>query len=577
MLGARVLVFSFLIVILAPLSFASSLAQDPCIAQGKKSRISTGTGSDATYPAGTVICEGDDKKLWGGCDSDPYPFLEQRHTGKPPISFVTPVGASQGSTNLQYGLNPILACRLKKFLEQAEQKGCSFKINSAMRPTQRCTPGPGCAPQGVSCHQYGLAVDMNGSLTCLSWMTQVLGRKNASSPFGLHVAYTEVGPGYRHLQCSENVQAACSPQTQGCGGNYNVTGGDLSGVPGPGSYTQPPTTGMANQLRQALGMQQQPPSLTSPSSNTNTSPNLTSPTTNPVTQPTPTQICIPEYRCSGKALQYHSAYCVTQAVETCAYGCENGRCLAASSSTSTPRTPTTGTSTGSITAPIALSLSSTTLTTTPTNVTTGPTESESLLGLLRDIGGDTAVTELGTTTIASSTPLQLIESIQTQQVQAIASSTPFYLIETTKVQQVQAIASSTPFYLIETTKVQQVQAIDSNIPPQNIKSASMQQTHLTAPSPSPQLVENVPTQQVRTVATSAPPQNQQHTTIVIMQPTPTQTFTSPNLGVTQNTGQSAAQKSGLLAILEGLKNILLRMLDFIQPFSPARYGGHAGE
>lgn len=254
---------------------------------------------------------------------------------------------------------------------------------------------------------------------------------------------------------------------------------------------------MANQLRQALGMQQQPPSLTSPSSNTNTSPSLTSPTTNPVTQPTPTQICIPEYRCSGKALQYHSAYCVTQAVETCTYGCENGRCLAASSSTSTPRTPTTGTSTGSITAPITLSLSSTTLTTTPTNVTTGPTESESLLGLLRDIGGDTAVTELGTTTIASSTPLQLIESIQTQQ--------------------------------------------------------------------------------VRSVATSSPQQNQQHTTIVIMQPTPTQTFTSPNLGVTQNTGQSAAQKSGLLAILEGLKNILLRMLDFIQPFSPARYGGHAGE
>ncbi|TSC63232.1 MAG: hypothetical protein Athens041674_228 [Parcubacteria group bacterium Athens0416_74] len=167
-------------------------SNDPCPGSG---HLSTGEGPDAAYEKGTKVCGNDEKKLFGGCDSDPYAFLEQRHHGDKSNSFVTPRGGAQNSA--QYGLNPGLACRLKKFMEFAETKGCRLTINSAMRPVQRCNPNGGaCAAQGSSCHQYGLAVDVGGSTQCLNWILATLGRQNANSPFGIHSAYAEHA-GYR--------------------------------------------------------------------------------------------------------------------------------------------------------------------------------------------------------------------------------------------------------------------------------------------------------------------------------------------------------------------------------------------
>lgn len=191
----------------------------------------------------------------GGCDSDPYPYLEQRHRGDRSNSFVTPRPQSDGS--LRNGLDPGLACRLKKLLEAAEAKGCRITINSAMRPVQRCNQGGGaCAPQGRSCHQYGLAADLGGTPQCLNWLTSVIGRKNSGSPFGLHVAYVENG-NYRHVQCIEHLAANCHPSTPPCGNGAKITP-DSSSLPNPSDSAFGPRS-IGDAFRSATGLGQQSP------------------------------------------------------------------------------------------------------------------------------------------------------------------------------------------------------------------------------------------------------------------------------------------------------------------------------
>lgn len=349
-----VLFFSF--------TFPVAAAADPCPGSG---HISTGTGEDSGIPAGSKICPGDggQKQLFGGCDTNPYVYLEQRHKGDRSNSFITPRGG--GLTSAQYGLNPGLACRLMKFMQFAETKGCPILISSAMRPVQRCNPtGGACAPQGSSCHQYGLAVDVSASPQCLNWILATLGRKNAASPFGIHSAYAE-HEGYRHLQCVENLQASCSPQTKGCGGDFTITP-DTSGIPGPGT----PTSAIANAVRSYVGTQPQiqpQPSLPTQS---------TPPTPINATQPLPSQnqFCFPEYKCQGNALTYLNSTCSTQ-IQQCTFGCRDGACLPSSNSTSTNENTNTATST---------------------------------LSLLNSFANPTTAT---TTTIGTSTPLSLIWAI----------------------------------------------------------------------------------------------------------------------------------------------------------------------
>ena len=190
-------------------------------------------------------------KRYGGCDSDPFPYLEQRHRGDKSNSFVTPTADGRA------GLDTALACRLKKLLEFAESKGCRLSINSAMRPVQRCNQGSGaCARQGNSCHQYGRAVDLGGTSQCLAWLTSVIGRQNENSPFKLHVAYVEKG-NYRHVQCSEHPVANASSEggCRGpCTGGISINPGDLSNIPSPGSFS--PSSGISDSARDFSGGQQ---------------------------------------------------------------------------------------------------------------------------------------------------------------------------------------------------------------------------------------------------------------------------------------------------------------------------------
>ena len=211
-----------------------------------------GMRTDAATPSSllkTAKVEDKDKALFfGGCDSDPYPYLEKRHRGDKSNSFIT-----RGADS-KTGIDAALACRLMKLLEFAETKGCSLTINSAMRPRQRCNPdGGACARQGNSCHQYGLAVDIGGTSRCLEWVTTVIGRKNPNSPFKVHVAYQENSNDYRHIQCSEHIIANAS-HAQGCrtscDGSARITP-DTTSIAGPGRTS--PSGGLADSFRKMIG------------------------------------------------------------------------------------------------------------------------------------------------------------------------------------------------------------------------------------------------------------------------------------------------------------------------------------
>ena len=197
------------------------------------------------------LCQGIEEasKRYGGCDSNPFPYLETHHGGDRSNSFVTP------TEDGKRGIDTALACRLKKLLEFADSKGCRLTITSAMRPTQKCNPtGGACASQGNSCHQYGRAVDLGGSSQCLAWLTSVIGRQNPRSPFKLHVAYLE-NANYRHIQCTEHLVANASAAggcRSACTGGISIDPEDLSNIRGPGST---PSSGIADRFRNMLNPQ----------------------------------------------------------------------------------------------------------------------------------------------------------------------------------------------------------------------------------------------------------------------------------------------------------------------------------
>lgn len=225
--------------------------------------------------AGTCTPDGKAGTLLnGGCDTNPYPYLEQHRGGKVQI---TPSGTSG---DLKDGIHPALACRLSKLIEAFATKGCQIKIISAYRSAQQqqdmCGAGrSGCAAAGRSCHQYGLAVDIASN--CTAQLRSYLGTRNPSAPgaqqFKLHFPYSG-----DHLQCVENAQAACSTATQGCDGSVRINP-DLSTIP-----STSPTSQLSDAIRKAMGQQpQQPPQSPPP-------PPPPPQQTTPTTQPTlPTQ------------------------------------------------------------------------------------------------------------------------------------------------------------------------------------------------------------------------------------------------------------------------------------------------
>ena len=196
------------------------------------------------------------ERLRGGCEASPYRILETEFKGSANVQ-ITPVGSGASLSN---GINPALACRLIKLLQAARQRGCNVKLISAYRSAQQqqgvCGAGrTGCAPAGKSCHQYGLAVDVSNQ--CIGWMRMVAPQFQLVFPY-----YGD------HIQCAEHRVASCSPSTPPCNGSVSINP-DLTTFPSPQSvpdtyYVPPaagpaPSSGIADQIRSALGMTPPPP------------------------------------------------------------------------------------------------------------------------------------------------------------------------------------------------------------------------------------------------------------------------------------------------------------------------------
>ncbi|MEK7068939.1 MAG: hypothetical protein AAB947_00990, partial [Patescibacteria group bacterium] len=188
------------------------------------------------------LCKGIKEAVqkYGDCNENPFPTLEKNYHRPitPSNSSVTPDVSKRGfkgrDGHVYTGLDTVFACRLKILLESAQLKNCQLKITSAMRPEQKCNPtGGACANQGNSCHQYGRAVDIDDTESCLKLLTDTIGRDTPNSPFGLQVAYEENGS-YRHVQCSEHLIAhyddpgGCNTP---CGGKKNTNPEDSSKIP----------------------------------------------------------------------------------------------------------------------------------------------------------------------------------------------------------------------------------------------------------------------------------------------------------------------------------------------------------
>ncbi len=114
----------------------------------------------ALIPSSGMFCDKDKALLYGGCETNPYPYLQTKDkTGRP---------------DTVSGLNSDFACRLSKFLKAADAAGQNITIASGYRSVElqkqlydkyiacgKC--GAPVAPPGSSKHNFGLAVDLSFS------------------------------------------------------------------------------------------------------------------------------------------------------------------------------------------------------------------------------------------------------------------------------------------------------------------------------------------------------------------------------------------------------------------------------
>ncbi len=265
----------------------------------------TATINDLGFTPGSKICPKDDSRINGGCDFNPYAVLESEFRGAPGI---TPQPGNNNTARA--GLDSALACRLVKLLRFARDRGCNFKIVSAYRPYQGCQGTVGsCAPQGLSCHQYGLAADIGSTLQCIMWMKdQVLGVKQPNATFGVKIAYFSGDYSHVHIQCNETPGAQCSQSTPECNGGIKITP-DTSGIPNPSRTT--PTSNLSNTVRQSVAPQPAPAAQTAPA-------------------PAPTtpgqQLCTPQFTCTDGVMYYKTSSCTTQQYQVCTSGCSGNIC-----------------------------------------------------------------------------------------------------------------------------------------------------------------------------------------------------------------------------------------------------------
>lgn len=441
-----------------PAHAALTPSNDPCPGQG---HVSTGEGGDSHIPKGLKICPDGERVIQGDCPENPTAYLLSKSKQAP--SHVT-------------GLHPDFACRLYKLLKASEQAGKNITLNSGYRSIAHQKSiydkyvaggmrGAPVAPPGRSKHNFGLAYDLHidgqdPNFGLQSGNTKACFERLPSCRW-LHENAGRFGLRFPMLVEPWHIE----PGTPVTGGQQIPEDGWQSDEGRPYSSTpMPPTTALGNQFRQALGMQPSNIAQPAPATVSNTPAVQQSMPTPTLTQPSQSQFCVPDYKCNGNTLMYQNSFCSTQTIQVCQNGCANGACVNRPATTS-PATSTTNTETRE------------------------GRRASSTLEILEFLAGkESTVTEVGT-----STPLQLLLSLTTDQVSTAASTTS----------------------LAPTTSVLT-----------NMQYMSAQQTFISG--------------DLKDSATMYP--------------------------------QARPQRTGaLFAVLEQLKNILLRALDYIRPFSSLRY------
>lgn len=220
------------------------------------------------------------------------------------------------------GLDGKFSVCAAKFLKAAQSAGINVCVREGARSVEKqnqyVARGVIACKRGAACeHPRGIAIDVNvrpNTNGCAGYRTL----HQSASQFGV-VFYLGCRDAYHFVPMKGGD---CS----GGGVIQPETDYDFPQYSAP----QSPTSGIANQFRQAFGMQPQQPSI--PTSNATPAP---SPTTSQLPLPTQSQFCMPEYKCSGNTLLYQNSFCATQVSQMCSAGCRNGACIAATSTENT--------------------------------------------------------------------------------------------------------------------------------------------------------------------------------------------------------------------------------------------------
>lgn len=203
-------------------------------------------------PDARSILSATGEALGASCNAaQAYAFLKTRVSGS--ANLVPQLtGSSDGSA--KGGIDPELACRLQKFLQARSDIRIISGYRSAAYQESLCRrlcgarscPGR-CAPPGGSCHQYGLAVDVNKN----DRSTRAQARQ-----YKLHYPYSK-----GHIQCIEHKTAGRSSCNFPCAKDgVQITGGDYT----PSADT-PLTPPGSNSLSSPGGLDNLLNSLGSPS------------------------------------------------------------------------------------------------------------------------------------------------------------------------------------------------------------------------------------------------------------------------------------------------------------------------
>lgn len=270
--------------------------------------------------------EKDKSLLFGGCDGDPYAILEKYKGGRDVL-----LRPTQSGNTLRDGIDPALACRLVKMLQFADQKGCRTRITSGYRSPAKqaamCGGGrTGCARAGTSCHQYGLAVDMNGP--CLSWLKQIAPQ--------FQLIQNQIPGDPYHFQCAEHRGASRRSCTGPCNGGVAITP-DFSNMPAP--YTDSrnlPSSGLTDAARNLLNPPPQPPPTPSQPIAQSQQPQLQQQPELGAENKTAYApgTCPPQFYCRNDTYYYRASTCVDQVQKKCSAGCSKTGSTCAATSTS---------------------------------------------------------------------------------------------------------------------------------------------------------------------------------------------------------------------------------------------------